>query len=128
MERIKNCDIIMDIEMIDNVLGGNRYFEVLLTAKDTTRYKIIFSRVWDLRWSVENASIMRWSHFRTCLPEGLIHNSVYVVEDSEYIKYFEHQITGTYPTHDITHYLLHDAIDSTLDVLAVNKPELVKIG
>jgi hypothetical protein len=127
MEKLVNCKIIMDVEIIDNISGANQYFEVMITAKDKTKYKIILNHVWDMRWSIENASIDRWYQFRKCLPEGLIHNSVYMVEDSEYIKYFEYQISGTYPTNELKHYILHDNVDSTLDILTLKEPILVKI-
>ena len=128
MERLTNCEIIMNIDMIENISGANTFFEVILSATDKTKYKVILKRVWDMRYSVENASINRWSDFRTRLPEGLIHNSVYVVEDSEYIKYFEHQISGTYPIDDLKHYIFSDNVDTTLDVLMLENPVIVKIG
>ena len=127
MENIANCEIVMDIDMIENISGANTFFEVVFSTKDKTKYKFIFERVWDMRYSIENASIDRWSQFRTCLPKGLIHNNIYLVQDSEYIKYFEHQISGTYPTNELKHYILHDNVDTTLDVLTLEKPVLVKI-
>ena len=127
MENLKNCDIIIDIELIELVSGGNREFEILLATKDKGKYKIIFNFVWDLRYSIENASIDRFYHYRKCLSEGLIDNSVYMVENSEYIKYFENQVSGTCPVNELKHYVLCDSIDTVLDVLTVKTPTLVKI-
>ena len=126
MEKLKNCEIIMEIDMIEYISGANQHFEVIFLTKDKTKYKIILKWVWDMRYSVENASIERWSCFRTCLPEGLIHNSIYLVEDSDYIKYFEHQISGTYPTDKLKHYIFSDNVDTTLDVLMLEKPVILK--
>lgn len=127
MERLTNCETIMDIETIDSISGANEFFEVLFTAKDKAKYKIVLERVWDMRYSIENASIDRFIQFRSHSSECLINNSFYLVENSEYIRYFETQISGTYPTDELKHYIFVDFTDTTLDVLTLKKPMLVKI-
>ena len=57
----------------------------------------------------------------------VIDNGVYIVEDSEYIKYFEHQVSGTMPTDELKHYIISDNIDTTLDILTTKEPTLSKI-
>lgn len=127
MQRLRNCDIILDIELIELVSGGNEYFEVVFSTKDGSKYKFIFDFVWDMRYSIENASIARFCQFRKCLPEELVHNSVYMVEDSDYIKYFEEQVDGTRPVDELKHYVLLDSVDTTLDVLTLKEPKLIQM-
>jgi len=126
MERLTNCDIIIDIDLIEFISGGNEFFEVTFLTKEKEKHKIVFDSVWDMRYSIENASIDRFSEFRKCLPEGLVDNSIYTVENSKYIAYFEHQVSGTRSIDNLKHYILYDTVDTTLDVLTVEKPTLVK--
>jgi len=127
MGKLANCEIVMDIDMIENISGANQHFEVVFSTKDKLKYKIILKWVWDMRYSIENASIDRFCEFRTRLPEGFTKNGFYMVEDSEYIKYFENQVMGTRPINELKHYIFIDNVDTTLDVLTVGEPVLVKI-
>lgn len=124
MEKLTNCEIIIDIESIENISGGNQTFEVLFSTKEKQKCKLIFKQVWDVRWSIENASIDRFCELRKNLPEGLIDNNIFVVENSEYIKYFERQVSGTRPVYNLKHYILYDNVDSTIDILTLNSPVL----
>jgi len=128
METLRNFDITIDINIINTISGGNQEFEIKFTGKDKEQYKLTFERVWDMRYSIENASIMRFCEFRMHLPEGIVDNSIYVVEDSEYIKYFEYQVAHTRPVDDLIHYNVSDEVDTTLDILAIGKPKLEKIN
>ena len=127
MENLKNFDMIIHIDLIKSISGGNQEFEVLFLTKDKEQYKLVFDFVWDIRYSIENASIERFCRYRERLPEEIIDNSVYMVEDSEYIKYFKKQVDGTVPTDELKHYVISDSIDTTLDVLTTKAPTLVKI-
>ena len=127
MESLKNCDVIMHIELIELISGGNQEFEVLFLTKDQEKYKLVFDFVWDMRYSIENASIERFCRFRERLPEGIIDNGIYRVEDSEYIKYFEKQVDGTMPINELKHYIISDGTDTILDVLTTKEPKLVGI-
>ena len=127
MEKLKNYEIVIEIEWIKNITGADQYFEVIFLTKDKKEYKFIFERVWDMRWSIENASIARWYELHSCLSKGIVNNSIYVVEDSEYIKYFEKQVMGTRPIDELKHYIISDTTDTTLDVLTVKEPKLIKI-
>lgn len=127
MQSLKNCEMILDIWHITNIMGGDQAFEVTFLNEAKEECKLVFERgVWDMRYSIENASIDRFCKFRECLPMGLIDNSLYVVEDSEYIKYFEQQVCGTRPDGELKHYLLIDKIDTTLDILSWKDPIVVK--
>ena len=127
METLKNCDIFLDIEIIENITGGNEYFEVFFIATDKEKYKLVFDFVWDLRYSIENASIDRFCQIRKCLPPDLVDNSIFTIENSKYIKYFEEQTSGTRHIEGLKHYILYDSVDTTLDVLAAIAPVLVKL-
>lgn len=127
MERLTNCEIIMDIDQIVNISGADQHFEVIFFTKEKMKYKIILKWVWDMRYSIENASIDRFCKYRTHLPEGFINNGFYMVEDSEYVKYVIHQISGTYPTDKLKHYIFIDNVDTTLDVLTLENPVFERI-
>lgn len=45
MESLVNCDIVIDIESIDKVLAGNQLYEILFTATNQLKYKIVLVRV-----------------------------------------------------------------------------------
>lgn len=126
MEKLVNCETTIDIEWIENVSGGDRFFEVAFSTKDKKKYKIILKHVWDMRWSIENASIDRFCAFRKNLPEGMTNSSVYLVENSEYIKYFENQVSGTRPIDELKHYIFLDKTDNILYVLTVESPIVVE--
>lgn len=126
MERLINGDVIVDIDLIELISGGNEYFEVTYSTKEKEKYKIVFDSVWDMRYSIENASIERFCRFRECLPEGIIDSGVYIVEDSEYIKYFERQVDGTMPIGELKHYIIRDSVDTTLDILTTKEPKFAR--
>ena len=127
MEKLKNCRIVIDIEEIESISCTNREFEVLLMSKDKKKYKIVFDYVLDMRYSIENASIDRFCNFRKNISENLIDNSFFIVENSEYIKYFKNQVSGTIPADNITHYILFDKVDTVIDVLTEKEPILLSI-
>ncbi|WP_027621741.1 hypothetical protein [Acetivibrio clariflavus] len=127
MEKLKNYSIVIDIEEIELISGANREFEVLLMTKDKKKYKIVFDYVLNMRYSIENASIDRFCNFRKNISENLIDNSFFIVENSEYIKYFKNQVSGTIPADNITHYILFDKVDTVIDVLTEKEPILLSI-
>jgi len=129
MQSLENCEFVIEILEIEHIVSDSQYFEIFFSTVDGERYKFIFNRVWDMRYSIENASIDRFCKFRKCLPEGIIDTCVYVVKNSDYIKYFEQQVSGTLPTDELTHYIVSDRTDTTLDILAnYYKPVLVQIS
>lgn len=91
MEKLINCDFILNIECIESISGANQYYEVVFSTKDKMKHKIIFDFVWDIRCSIENGYIDRASKFLHCEKEK---SSVLLVENSEHIKYFENQVSG----------------------------------
>lgn len=127
MEKLKNGKIIINIDYIKNISGIAGYFEVELLTDDKIEYKMILNHAWDFRVSIENASIDRFCEFRKNLPDDIIENSIYIVENSEYIKYFENQVSGTRPIEFLSHYIICDKIDTTIDVLSEVDPILIKI-
>lgn len=106
------------------ISGANQYFEMVFLTSDKTKYKIIFDFVWDLRYSIENGNIDRTSKF---LHEEGEKSSVLMIENSEYVKYFENQVSGTRPTEDIRDYILFDSVDTVVEVLTIKEPTLIKI-
>ena len=127
MERLRNWSRLLYMELIDEFKGGNRDLEIFFTTKNKAKYKLVFKHVWDLRWSIENGYIDRFFEFRKNLPENIIENSIYIVENSEYIEYFIKQISGTLPVNKLVDYLLYDEIDTVMEILANEDPILVKL-
>ena len=127
MAKLSNCDVLLDIESIELVSGGNQCFEILFVTKNNEKHKMVFDAVWDMRCSIENASIERFCQFRECLPNGLLDNSIYIIEDSEYVKYFEKQVSGTRCVGNLKHYILYDRVDTVLDILTTEEPRLTRI-
>ena len=124
MEKLINCDIIIDIAMIENISGANQYFEIIFSTKDKIKYKLIFDFVWDMRYSIENGYIDRFAQFTENEKQK---SSIVLVENSQYIKYFEKQVSGTMPLDKLKDYLLFDAVDTVLEILTNKKPVLVKM-
>ena len=127
MEKLLNYDIIIDIEMITKLSGANRIFEVEFLTADHRHLKMIFEDVWDLRYAIENGYIDRFVEFRKNLDSHLINNSTYIVENSEYIKYFENQSSGTLPTELLTDYIVCDTTDTVIEILSTLPPKLIAI-
>jgi len=128
MENLANCELILDIEMIEGVAAEGQYFEIAFIDSNNDAYKLIFGSVWDIRYSIENASIMRFIEFRKNQPKDLVESGIHVVENSEYIKYLEYQLGGTLPIDEITHYFICDRVDTIIDILACrDKPTVEPI-
>jgi hypothetical protein len=124
MEKLVNCHIELEIEMIDKISGGNQEFEIFFTTTDKKKYRIFFERVWDLRYSIENGSIDRFSKL---IRNEKRASSIVLVEDSDYIKYFEQQVSGTLPINKLKNYIMFDAIDTSVDILTLREPVLEEI-
>ena len=39
-EKLLNCKIIIEIELIDKIVGGNQFYEIYFTATNKEKYKI----------------------------------------------------------------------------------------
>ena len=124
MERLVNCNIIIDIEHIEMISGGDQYFEIMFSTRDKEKYKLVFDFVWDMRYAIDNGYIDRFSKFVRAINQN---SSVLLIQDSEYIKYFENQVSGTRPVDELKNYILYDTIDTVLEILSVKEPILVKI-
>ena len=124
MKSLENCGIIVDIECVDKILAGNQMCEVFFTSTNKIKYKIIFDFVWDFRCSIENAYIDRSSKF--CHEEKK-KSSILVINNSNYIKYFEEQVSGTRPISELKNYILFDAVDTIVELLTLKEPVLMEI-
>jgi len=128
MERLTNCEFIIDILEIENISSTSQCFEIIFSTTDRKKYKFVFERVWDMRYSLETTNVDRFYEFYKNLPEGHVKSCIYIVENSEYIKYFDSQVYGIYPTDELTHYIIGDQTDTLLDILACyHKPVLVPL-
>ena len=128
MEKLKNGSFqlhISIIESITGITGGNQVFNISALCDDGTKCMIRCEHVWDLRCSVENASIDRFYYLRKNQSPNLINNSFYIVDDSDYIQYFTKQISGTLPIDDLVHYIIMDNSDTVIDILAREEPNVI---
>ena len=124
METLVNCDITVDIESIDSVSGGNQEYEVHFTTTDNVKYILVFDCVWEFRCAIENAYIDRATQFK---HREIQKSSVLLVENSEYIKYFAKQVSGTRPIDAVKNYIIFDSVDTIIEVLTIKEPILIKI-
>ncbi len=49
------------------------------------------------------------------------------MENSEYIKYFEQQVSGTLPVDKLKEYIIFDKVDTVISALAFEDPEVKDI-
>lgn len=124
METLVNCNIIVDIELIEKIVVKEQTCEITFSAVDKVKYKVVFNSVWDCRYAIENAYIDRGSKF---LHNERKKSSILLVKDSEYIKYFEKQVSGTRPTWELKNYIIFDKVDTVVEVLALSEPKIVKL-
>ena len=124
MEKLKNCEIIIDIGVIENISGGNQEFDILFSTKTGEKFKLSFRYVWDMRYSTENGYLDRGTKF---VREEEQKSSILLVENSEYLKYFENQVSGTLPVDELKNYILFDAIDTVVEVLSLDPPVFVAL-
>ena len=117
----------MRIELITQFVGGNQELVIYFDDKEKKKWKIYFDFVWDFRYAIENAFIDRCYNMRQQEGAWTEDNSIYIVENSEYIKYFENQISGTYPTNKLKHFLIFDEIDTGIEILTNKEPIIIEI-
>ncbi len=119
MESLVNCGIVIEIESIDKIVAGNQVYEVLFTTTSQTKYKIVFDFVWDFRCSIENAYIERSSKF--CHKEKE-KSSILLIQNSDYVKYFEEQVSGTRPVGELKNFIIFDSVDTIIELLTIKEP------
>ena len=124
MEKLVNCEFCVEISSIDKICGGNQFYEVFFTDMSGTKQKLTFDFVWDIRCSIENAYISRSTKFSHCEEKE---SSILLVQDSDYLRYFEEQVSGTRPTDEIKDYILFDQIDTVVELLTTGLPILTPI-
>ena len=116
----------IQIELIDYFVGGNQELKVFFTDKEKNKWMLYFNLVWDFRYAIENAFIDRCYRMRQYKGAWTEESSIYIVEDSEYISYFENQVSGTRPKDELKHFLIFDEIDTGLEILTTKEPVLYK--
>ena len=124
MEKLKNCSIVIEIKDIETMSGTGQLFEVIFIANDGAKCKLSFDSVWDFRCATENAYIDRGSKFSHEEEEK---SSILLIENSDYIKYFEEQSSGTRPMNNLKDYIIFDAIDTVVEVLTLKEPTLTRL-
>ena len=80
--------------------------------------------MWSIRSSIENAYLKRNHEFQNNTQEK---SSVLIIEDSKTIQDFENQVSGTRPTKKLKNYIIFDKVDTIIEVLTEEEPNLIKI-
>lgn len=124
MEVLKNCGIVVDIYDIYNISGDNRWYSIFFSTPSGEKYELSFVDVWEIRSTIENGYIERSNKFIRDIEKD---SSIVLVEGSESIKYFENQVTGTYPVDELKNFLLFDAAGTVVEVLSLYEPLLKKL-
>lgn len=119
MESISNCNLIIDIALIEKVVSRDGSLEIETVLDNRAHCILCFESVWDYRCSIEAACIDRFSKF---LRKAVKSSSVLIVDNSEYIKYFETQASGTRPIDTLVEYIIYDKVDTIISVLSAKKP------
>lgn len=85
--------------------------------------KVIFEHIYAYKYSNENGNIDRIS--KLINKEVLGKSSIYTIPNSEYIKEYKIQSSGTMPMENVVHYMLVDPIDTFIEVLSIKEPKLI---
>lgn len=123
MEKLTNCNLVIDIKTIDNIhiCTDDHSVHVFAVLSDLTKCRVEFRHVWDFRFSVENATIDRFSKVERRVTKN---SSVLTMENSEYIRYFEKQSSGTLPINELKEYIVVDKTDPVISILSLEEPSV----
>lgn len=85
--------------------------------------EIMFKRICAFKYTDENGIIDR------AYQQGSNRefSSIYIVENSDYIKDYEYQSSGTRPMADAKHFIVLDGIDTVVEILSHDEPQIKKI-
>jgi hypothetical protein len=125
MEQWSNYSKIhIDIESIEQIVYGCQECEVRIIDSNKRTGRIVFDHVYDLRCSIEDGFLLR---FDSIPVDILRNNSIHVVNNSEYIAYFDRQAVGVVPVSEMgfRHYVIFDALDTGIEILATCEPTLI---
>jgi hypothetical protein len=87
----------------------------------------MLNHVWDLKYSVEDVQAGRFKELMEHSQADLAQSSIYAIEDSDYIRFFENEVSGTQPIEKIVHYVMTDAANTLLEFLTVREPVLARL-
>jgi len=111
----------IDIYEITSYVGSITRATINFTTEDKSQHTLFFENVLSLKYTTENGFINRFYN----VPSGVLgSNSIYIVKDSEYLKNFEYEVSGTIPTDDVRHFLVLDSIDTGIEILTTHDPIL----
>lgn len=118
-----NCNFIIYIKEITNILGSDDHYEICVDTFDNKTNKIIFDHAVMMHYAVERAFLNRWPSFEHCEQEI---SSILKIENSRTIKQFEKQLKGSRSITGLKEYIIHDEIDSIIEVLTYDEPKLIQ--
>jgi hypothetical protein len=120
--------IQVQIERICEASGGDHECTIFFFNEKKRKYALHFSIVFDLRYANEAAFGSRVA--KQPWPDPAVMAGIYTVEDSDYLKFFEDQTSGTVPwLENIRHFILFDTIDTAIELLAYrDDPVLIEIA
>ena len=114
-------ELNIDVYEITSYVGSIAIASINFTAKDKSKHTLFFENVLSLKYTTENGFINRLYNVPR---EVLRSNRIFVVEDSEYLKDFEYEVSGTIPIDDVRHFIIFDTIDTGIEILTTHKPIL----
>lgn len=107
---------------IDEIILKDCMLCIWIKEKDINK-KVIFEHIYAYKYSNENGNIDRIS--KLINKEVLGKSSIYTIPNSEYIKEYKIQSSGTMPMENVVHYMLVDPIDTFIEVLSIKEPKLI---
>lgn len=54
-------------------------------------------------------------------------SSILLIQNSNYVTYFEEQVSGTRPIDELKDFILFDRVDTIIEVLTLKEPVLIKM-
>ena len=111
----------LDIYEITSYIGSIMRASINFTTENKSKHTLFFEGVLSLKYTTENGFINR---FHNVPGEVLWNNSIFVVEDSEYLKDFKYEVSGTIPIDDVRHFIIFDTIDTGIEILTTHDPIL----
>jgi hypothetical protein len=121
MERWKKyAELPFAVSSIERVFGsGDRNCTVRFSDELGDVRSLDLPYVCDFRYAPGNGGVESSPVSRQV---GFYGDGLYLVEDSSYMTYFEHQVTGTFPVDGIRHFVLVDVSGARMDFLALEEP------
>lgn len=115
------------IQTITSVLVLQREVKIYFDDFENNKYELHFPTIYDFRQCIEEAFISR--RFEAHIDDK-INFAVFRVENSDWINKFISDSDGIYGEnqYDYQHYIIFESVDTRIEVLATQPPNILKIA